>query len=160
MIGDIEGLPGLDEHNPVCRLIAAAEVLKKHAPRHIARWFEVAVLNFIDPTKQECSLDVGLLLGADGNGRKPRTVYFTALRDFYLHAAWGCCLGDSDWARVEDLARVIKRFQSNAWANSRHEDTPNPGWSDSYKALFWAFRCGLDVPQSPRRLYDILKRVR
>jgi len=59
----------------------------------------------------------------------------------------------SNWERAKRLAREVNLFESSAWPRLRSSNIePENGFK---RYLFLAFKTGITVPSSPRRLLDI-----
>lgn len=86
------------------------------------------------------------------------------LRNFWLICAHRLCDGETDWLKAVDLAGQIQRFHSAIWPAWRNLEAPPLGASELRIALFNAFKLagereagGCAIPETPRRLYDIVK---
>jgi len=147
--------------HPIDRLLAVLDVVQAHAPVATAQWFTLGVDAFMN---RQGGLEEGLLLTAEGNGRRSLTDYRLRQRNRHLRSASVCCPGRSKWSRSVELARRVSRFDSIEWPRLQRLEHPPENASDLRLALFAAFKCAcLDdigqpvVPKTARALHDILK---
>jgi hypothetical protein len=105
-------------------------------------------------------IDTAIGLSAAG-ARTLRTRLLMRQRDSALLAALAAvALGEdvSDWERCCRLGPLLRRFVAVARPMSGRLSEPLADWPEWKKAAYVAMKTGLDLPTSPRGLYNVVQR--
>lgn len=78
-------------------------------------------------------------------------------RDELLREAHALMPGPHGWNKSVQLAAEIHDFETRMWPRWSHVDEPPAGCSELRRLLFKARRLS-ELPQTPRQLYNIVKR--
>jgi len=141
----------------VCLLLELANAARegRPAPPAAADWLTAGVAGFLDG--EPLALALGLAAAGPGHA-SARHEFLARVRDHHLYEAHRLTGGPSPWSRSLALAREIRRFEATVWPRWRHCDAPPEGASGLRRALFAAFKTGLEIPGSPRQLARIAAR--
>jgi len=138
--------------NPVEHLLSILKAAKLSAPPESAEWFADGVDGYF---QWSGALDECLGLKPKRGQRSPRYQYQIHQRDSYIRAAYNLIEGQHTYKRAEKLATEVLRFESLVWPNVKDLDYLPDHYSDLRKNLFNAFKTGISVPGSARRLWEI-----
>jgi len=138
----------------VVRLLQALAMAQEHGPSELADWLDVgldAYLSGADPAKA-----FGLR-GGKGQ-RSGRTYYLTFKRNQFLREAHRLVTYADilPWPRSALLAEEVKRFRELIWPKWKGQQKPPANSSQLSQSLFYAFQCGLEVPESQGHLHDLV----
>lgn len=86
--------------------------------------------------------------------RSQATRYRQWKRDRALRSAWALCEGETPWAKSNNLAAEVSRYESIIWPRHRTMEAPPAGTSQLRTHLFEAFRAGA-IPTTARQLHEI-----
>lgn len=121
---------------------------------------ELLVIAILRAIRKGESIDAAI--GLSGAGvRKLRTQLLMLKRDRALLAALKAVALDqeaTDWERCCRLGPLLRRFVAGARPLSGRLSAPPVDWPEWKKAAFVAKATGLDLPTSPRGLYNVVQR--
>ncbi len=100
------------------------------------------------------TLDEALGIVGEPGSRSIRTQWLQLCRDRALRDAWRLC--NRDWSLLRES---IDRFEGRLWPELADEPTLSSRHSELTRALHAAFRCGLGVPRSTKRLGEAVARA-
>lgn len=122
----------------------------------LARWLLAGIEAHLT---ESVTLDKALgLAGAQGIEISRRR-WLRERRNHHLRGALMACEGATPWPRAVALAAEIRRFETTLWPRWRMLEQPPPTASTLRTHLFHAFRTGLPIPATARRLHDIGRRA-
>lgn len=136
------------------RLLKVAAAVEQAADHDTANWFQSGLAAYLtgDETR---SLDTLLGLTSQGVGRlSPKRDYLKKQRDLFLRRAFELTdLGKPNTRRCEELAGMVKDFESRIWPAWRTMDGPPAGSSELRRLLFLAKRTGEPLPTQWRTVW-------
>lgn len=128
-------------------------LVQEYGPPPLTRWFEEGLQEYLEDGEK--TLDICLGMRSQSERSLPYQ-YKMMQRNKYLREAHALCEGDTLWKKSCQLEKEISRFQSIIWPRLRHLDSIPAGTSSLRTSLFKAFKLELKIPNSARRIHDIV----
>lgn len=139
-------------------LIALDEVVRKHAPEDVRAWWEQGASPYLTGRTTDLQRALGLNPGRGQESIMHR--YYTRLRDEQLREAYRWVHGRHSSERREKLLAEIAKFRQRNAHQFANMDRPRTGWSNLWRAIFWALKYAhlavRPVPESHTALWRIL----
>lgn len=122
---------------------------------------EALAVGILRAVRRGESLDAALGLSGAGCRSLQRRLLILQRDRHLLDAVTSCALAEAltDWQRCCRLAPLIKRFMVTDWPRVRRLSQPPADWPRWKRALFRAAQTDLPLPESGRRLDQIMKQM-
>lgn len=126
---------------------------RKDATAPLTQWLDQRLQKYFNDGNKTLDICLGM------RGQSERSFvyrYKMTQRNNYLREAHALCDGETLWKKSCQLEKEISKFQGIIWPRFRDLESVPIGTSSLRTALFNAFKLNSSIPNSARRIHDIV----